>query len=172
MRFVNTGLSFEKINAFYDKMIDYLNDAEYSPGWKKGIYPDEEMIRKAIDTECMHVAMDGDTILAVAILDGNYNNEYKDVEWKSGAKLDECLMLHALGVNPEYLKHGIGSKMLTHLENHAKKLGYKAIRLDVLRGNLPAERFYPSIGYDFIDTIEIYYADTGLTYYHLYEKTL
>ncbi|NLJ65420.1 MAG: GNAT family N-acetyltransferase [Christensenellaceae bacterium] len=172
MRFVNTGLSFENINAFYDMLIEHLDDAKYSPGWKKGIYPDEEMIREAIDTECMHAAMDGDTILAVAMLDSNYNDEYKNVEWKSGFKLDECLMLHVLGVNPAYQKHGIGSKMLKHLENHAKKLGYKAIRLDVLRGNLPAERLYPSIGYDFIDTIEIYYADTGLTYYHLYEKVL
>ena len=44
MRFVNTGLSFEKINAFYDKMIEYLNYAEYSYFGKRHI-PDEEMMK-------------------------------------------------------------------------------------------------------------------------------
>ncbi len=48
----------------------------------------------------------------------------------------------------------------------------KAIRLDVLKGNLPAEKLYSGLGFRYLHTLNMFYEDTGWTDYELYEYTL
>ena len=45
----------------------------------------------------------------------------------------------------------------------------KAIRLDVLKGNLPAEKLYTGLGFKYLHTLKMFYEDTGWTDYELYE---
>ncbi len=53
-----------------------------------------------------------------------------------------------------------------------KKTHMKVIRLDVLEGNIPAQKVYERLGFNYINTIQMYYEDTGLTGYMLYEYVL
>ncbi|HJC20253.1 MAG TPA: hypothetical protein H9707_00620 [Candidatus Butyricicoccus avicola] len=46
------------------------------------------------------------------------------------------------------------------------------MRLDVLAGNIPAERLYVGQGFRYVDTVEMFYADTGRTAFRLYEYAL
>lgn len=55
---------------------------------------------------------------------------------------------------------------------YARNNQQKAIRLDVLGGNVPAEKFYTQIGFQYMDTLQMYYEDTGWTEYRLYEYVL
>lgn len=48
----------------------------------------------------------------------------------------------------------------------------KAIRLDVLGGNIPASKLYESMGFKYIETLKLFYEDTGLTDFLLYELVL
>ena len=50
--------------------------------------------------------------------------------------------------------------------------GMKAIRLDVLKGNLPAEKLYVGLGFTYLHTLKMFYEDTGWTDYELYEYKL
>ena len=54
----------------------------------------------------------------------------------------------------------------------AQAAGQKAIRLDVLAGNVPAERLYEGMGFRYLGTIPMFYEDTGWTDYELYELRL
>ncbi len=45
----------------------------------------------------------------------------------------------------------------------------KTIRLDVLEGNLPAEKAYMKSGFRYITTLKMYYEDTGWTNYKVFE---
>ena len=47
-----------------------------------------------------------------------------------------------------------------------------ALRLDVLGGNVPAERLYAGQGFERRGTVRMFYADTGWTDYGLYEYLL
>jgi ribosomal protein S18 acetylase RimI-like enzyme len=48
----------------------------------------------------------------------------------------------------------------------------KAIRLDVLGSNTPAQKLYANMGFQYRDTIKLFYEDTGMTDYLLYEFTM
>lgn len=48
----------------------------------------------------------------------------------------------------------------------------RAIRLDVLNGNMPALKLYESMGFEHRRTTQMFYEDTGWTDYLLYELVL
>ena len=56
-------------------------------------------------------------------------------------------MLHTLAVSPVCYGQGVGSKMVALCIQYARKNGYKAIRLDVVPGNVPAIRLYEKFGF-------------------------
>lgn len=64
---------------------------------------------------------------------------------------------------------GVASRMVHHVIETARRSPVKTIRLDVLAGNIPAERVYTKLGFACLDTIPMYYADTGWTNYRLFE---
>lgn len=43
----------------------------------------------------------------------------------------------------------------------AKGQSQEVIQLDVLGGNTPAEQLYTRMGFQYVDTIQMYYEDTG-----------
>ena len=54
----------------------------------------------------------------------------------------------------------------------ARENGQKVIRLDVLKGNVPAEKLYAERGFKYLHTLPMFYEDTGWTDYELYELRL
>ena len=54
----------------------------------------------------------------------------------------------------------------------AESTGMKAIRLDVIRGNLPAETLYPNLGFIYIDTLAVFYDRIGRLEFELYERPI
>ena len=51
----------------------------------------------------------------------------------------------------------------------AREKGWKALRLDVLEDNVPAQRLYRRAGFVYIETKQIWYESTGLANFLLYE---
>lgn len=54
----------------------------------------------------------------------------------------------------------------------ARETGQKAIRLDVIEDNLPAEKLYRKLGFQYITSHRLFYEDTGWYEFHLYEYRL
>ena len=73
------------------------------------------------------------------------------------------------GFTPQFSRRGIAGRMARHVIAMAAQNGIKTVRLDVLEGNLPAEKAYTKVGFRYVETARMFYEDTGWTNYKLYE---
>lgn len=162
----------ERVRRFYHEVTDGLEGAEFSPGWKKDIYPSVEDLRGALEKQQLYVGELGERLVAAMIVNHDSNEGYKGVAWPSAARDDEAILIHALGVMTECMRQGMGRKMVEKVMVLGRAEGCKALRLDVLAGNRPAERLYAGLGFVYVDSRQMYYADTGWTKYDLYEYAL
>ena len=163
---------FQKIRSFYHEMTDWLDTVPYGPGWKKDIYPAPEDLMSSIEKGELWVYENDGEYAAAMIVNSNPTDGYEKVKWNVDAKDNEVSFIHALGVHPEYQRKGVSTAMVNHAISLAKSKNHKAMRLDVLEGNLPAEKLYPKHGFCYITTLEIFYEDTGWANYKLYELGL
>ena len=60
---------------------------------------------------------------------------------------DRSIYIPVVWVDNQHARQGIASKMLSYLHNQALKSGYKKIRLEVRKSNIPALDLYTSLGY-------------------------
>lgn len=88
------------------------------------------------------------------------------------ANQKEVMIIHALGVLPEFHGTGKAKALVREAIRIANEKQQKAIRLDVLSGNVPAMKLYESMGFHFQKSIKMFYADTGWTDFRLYELPL
>lgn len=100
------------------------------------------------------------------------NDGYQEFDWPTKAANTEVTVIHALGVHPKCKGKGYAKQMVHEAFAVAKRNHQKVIRLDVLNGNMPAERLYTSLGFHYMHTLKMFYEDTGWTYYKLYEYVL
>lgn len=163
---------FNKVRQFYHSLTEKMQYSKYSPGWKKDIYPEPEFLRKSINKKEFYVGeLDGD-LAAVMVINHDSNEGYQKVQWPTAAEKQEIYVVHALGVHPDFSGKGLAKAMIKKVFSLGRSSGIKVVRLDVLEGNIPAEKLYVGIGFQYIDTIQMYYEDTGWTNYQLYEYVL
>lgn len=160
---------YSHIRDFYYSLIDAMEDAEYKPGWERDIYPTQEFLIKSINNNELYIAETDGNVVACMVVNHEYNDGYKTIKWAVDAEDSELFVIHALGVHPMYSGKGIAKQMVRKVIDIACENKIKTIRLDVLGGNIPAERTYTKMGFVYCDTIKMFYEDTGWTDYKLYE---
>ena len=160
---------YEAVRAFYHSLIDDFEGDTYDIGWKKDIYPEPEFLMNSIVNGQLFVGILENQIIAAMVLNHEYNESYNEYEWEIKATKDEVLVIHALGIAPQQTRKGYAKQLVKYAIEYAKLNKQKVIRLDVLKGNLPAEKFYSCIGFKYLHTLPMYYEDTGWTDYELYE---
>ncbi|MBO5461068.1 MAG: GNAT family N-acetyltransferase [Ruminococcus sp.] len=163
---------FEKVRDFYYSLIDMMQTSKYFPGWEKGIYPTDEYLKEAILKKELFVGVHDTKIIASMVVNREFNESYAKVKWSTSFAEEEVMIIHILGVLPTYGGKGYAKKLVKYAFEYAKQNAKKAVRLDVLGGNLPAEKLYTGLGFQYVDTIQMYYEDTGWTDFKLYEYIL
>ncbi len=181
---------FEEIMRFYYEMIDRMADVEFKPGWQRDIYPTRDFIRESIDRGEMYVGFVDrslwhpaapigapgrapEVVMVCAMVINHETAEgYETVDWPVKASPEEVYVIHALGVHPDYQGMGYGKEAVLAAADICREKSSKAIRLDVLGNNLPAQKLYPSVGFQYVTTLKLFYEDTGLTDFLLYELAL
>jgi len=163
---------YSDVERFFCEMIDSMRDAEFKPEWEMGVYPTELLLRNAIQAQTLYLVHLKNRLVGVMVLNHDYESDYDKATWQLDLKKDEVMCIHLLGVLPSYHGRGIAKQMVSHAAQLCRREGAKAIRLDVLHKNIPAAKLYESAGFQHIDTIKMYYEDTGLTDFLLYELVL
>lgn len=163
---------FDLVRQFYHSLIDAMKNAQYKPGWEKGIYPSDTDLRKTLGLEELFIGLEGEQIISAMIMNHDANEGYIKVSWPTEAKPKEVTVIHALGVHPDFSGRGYAKELVAMALLTAKEQGQKAVRLDVLAENIPAERLYSGMGFRYVDTLQMYYKDTGWTQFKLFEYPL
>lgn len=163
---------FKMIRNFYWNLIDKSENSQFKPGWKKGIYPTDDFISESIKNRELFIGFLDDVPVSCMIVNNKYNDGYNSVKWSINASDEEIVVIHALGVDYDYSNRGFAKEMVQFVIDLAEIKGKKTIRLDVLGGNIPAEKAYSKMGFNFLKKINMFYEDTGWTDYMAYELLL
>lgn len=163
---------YDSVRCFYHSLIEGMQKSPYDIGWKKDIYPSPEFLQESIAKEELYIGMENGKIIAAMVLNHQCNDGYQKFQWQTEAEENEITVIHALGIHPAYSGKGYAKSMVKKVFEIAADRHQKAIRLDVLRGNVPAEKLYTQMGFQYMDTLQMYYEDTGWTDYELYEYVL
>ena len=163
---------FETVRCFYHRLIDMMEGSKFHPRWEKGVYPSDAFMRSSIERGELYVGMLGEEIAAAMVINGEGADGYDGAPWSVSAAHGEFSVIHTLGVMPAYHGRGFARELVRAAKETARGLGHKALRLDVLNGNLPAVRLYESEGFSYISAIKLFYEDTGVADFLLYEYAL
>ncbi len=163
---------YQTVRAFYHSLIDGLAGRPYGAGWKKDIYPAPDFLSDAVRAGELYIGEEDGKIVASMVLNHDCNEGYREFRWPTEAEDGEVTVIHALGVHPDCAGKGYGRQLVRFAVDAARGDRQKVIRLDVLKGNLPAEKLYAGMGFRLLHTLPMYYEDTGWTDYELYEYPL
>jgi len=163
---------YDDVERFYSDLIESMRDSEFAPEWKMGVYPTKQLLKDAIKEQALFLAYLENDLVGAMVLNHDCEPEYENIKWLADAKKHEVMVIHLLGVAPDYQGSGIARQMVAKAIEMAKNRSLIAIRLDVLKKNTPAAKLYTSMGFQYIDSVKIYYEDTGLADFLLYELIL
>ena len=163
---------YDAVAAFYDRLIDEMQSAVYKPGWEKGIYPTYAFLEESIRRQELYILLLEGEIAAAMVLNRACTDGYERIVWQIEAPPEEISVIHALGLRPVFQGKGLAKAMVAEAIRLCRKRGDRSIRLDVLGGNEPALGLYPAMGFRYMGTLQLYYEDTGLTDFWLYEYLL
>ena len=162
----------ETVKGHYINVIENTPEIEKYARWVYGKHPTDEALRSFIENGEMYLLADGGTVAGMVAIVMHQGTDYEDIPWTEKLENDQVATLHLLAVCPEYRGRTLGNTILELAGELAKQQGKRAIRLDVLESNHPAQHLYEKNGFIFRGKEHWYAENTGWTDFLLYEKPL
>ena len=161
---------FEAVKKIYIYVIENTPLIEQYARWVYGKHPTDEQLRAYILQDEMYFLMDEDDAAGVVAISMNQGAEYEKIVWRDKLPNDQVATVHLLAVSPSYQGRSLGIKLLEEAMKIAVRNGKKALRLDALKTNLPAQRIYEKAGFLYRGEQRLYAENTGVTDFLYYEK--
>ena len=155
----------------YHAAIDHLEKNTNYPKWSSE-HPSDRCIEEAVTAGEQYLCIESNDILGAVVLSENPDGFYEAGNWSRELKTGEYLVIHALAVNPMFAHKGVGSFMVDQCIDIARHGGYKALRLDVVPGNIPAERLYEKMGFVYAGTKDLQRNIDEIPFFDLFEFVL
>ena len=162
----------QAVKAFYYEVIDAVGDSSDSVKWKKDVYPSPAFLSDSIGCGELFIAEESGMIVGAMVLNQQSDDAYRAVKWPTQAKNTEVTVIHALATRPSHRKQGYAKQMVCFSIDCGREQRHKAIRLDVLKDNRSAKALYTGMGFQYLQTVRIFYEDTGWADFDLYEYPL
>ncbi len=170
-----TRATIEDLDAlwqFYQDVCAQQERDPYNPKWTAGVYPAEQDIREHLEAGDLYALWEDGRPIAAMVLTPHEDPEYASIPWPTPAANDEVAVIHLLAVHPAARGRQLGAYLVREAIRLARSMGKRVMHLDVVQGNLAASRIYRAEGFEFIGPYQVFYEDTGLMYFDLYEYVL
>ncbi|MBQ3265823.1 MAG: GNAT family N-acetyltransferase [Ruminococcus sp.] len=172
MRLVKCQLTdTEQVYNFYRKVVKHLDDTVNYPKWDDG-HPSKDGVETAVRRGEQYICTDSDHIVGALMLSEDPEGYYEAGEWSCELDPGEYLTIHLFAVHPDMPRTGIGSFMLKECIRIARDRGYKAIRLDTVPDNHPANGLYLKHGFTYAGTKDLKRNIPNIPLFNLYELNL
>ena len=135
---------------FYDRVVEYLDSHINYPKWTYKEYPSECYARTMTAEGHQYIGEEDGKITAAFVLNQDPEGDYHKGRWSRHLHYGEYMVVHALAVDPKLHGKGLGKEIVRFCIDNAKENGYKAIRLDIVPGNVPAKHLYEGFGFNYI----------------------
>ena len=126
------------VKAFYRSLIEGLDQKTGYCRWEIDAHPSDEMLETAIDQKELYLGVI-DQRIAACMMINRHGDGYQKAAWDNEIAEGEYLVIHILGVHQDFRRRGLAKEMVQFAIDLARREKKRAIRLDVLEGNLPAE---------------------------------
>ena len=164
--------NLDEIRTLYFKLMDSSKEYAHILQWKKEVYPSDKDWIAYINQEEMYLLyLDKNLVGAVAITKSQ-PEEYQKIRWKIVAKDNEVSVVHLLVIDPDYQGKGIATALLDEIIKMVANMNKKAVRLDAIATNKPAQKLYENYGFVNCGTEQEYYESTGVTDFVFYEYVI
>ena len=161
----------ENVLALYHRTIGYLENHINYPKWSS-LHPSDRSIVGSVKAGELYVCMEGDTVLGAVVLSEDPEGYYESGDWSRELKTGEYLVIHALAVDPLFAHKGVGRFMVEQCIKMARQGGCKALRLDVVPGNVPARDLYEKMGFVYVGTKDLRRDIEEIPVFDLFELNL
>lgn len=154
---------FAMVREKYIKVIEHTKDMDMYARWIYGKHPTDAMLQSYIDRQEMYLYMNGQNVAGMVAITMYQGADYHEIVWGKNLKDNEVASLHILAVDPEYQGKGVSERMMREIISLSKKSERKAIRLDALATNIPAQRLYEKLGFVYRGKQTLFAENTGWT---------
>ena len=166
------GRDFKAVRDNYIEVVKNTPRMEQYARWIYGMHPTDEMIRSYVDNGDMYILKEDDNLVGMIAIVMHQDDDYKKIDWSTNLDNHEVSTLHILAICPEYRGKHLARVLLDKAIELSKENGKKAIRLDVLRSNTPAQGMYEDCGFEYRGTQKSFAENTGWTDFVYYELPL
>lgn len=163
---------FEKVKAAYIDVTNNTPGAQDHCRWEYGKHPSDEDIRTYIENGEMYALMDQDRIAGVVAISMSQGEDYESVNWEENLANDQVAVLHLLAICPSFQGKALGQVIIREALRIAAESGKKALRLDTLKTNIPAQHMYEKAGFSMRGEQTIFLEDRGWYNFLYYEKRM
>ena len=138
------------IRNLYYKLLDSSEIYSIILRWKKDVYPsDTDWIPYIKNNEMYLTLLDGDLVGAVVITKSQ-TKEYQNIPWQINIADEEVSVIHLLAIDPEQQGKGLATVILDEAIKNAIAMKKRAVRLDAISTNIPAQKLYEKYGFKYI----------------------
>ena len=149
-----------------------LENATRRRRWPYKIFLTTDYALDAARAGNQFICADGEKILAAFVLSEDPEGDYSKVTWSRDLAAGEYLVLHAFAVAPKFWRRGLGKKIVEFCLSYAAEKNYRALRLDIVPSNFPAQKLYEACGFKFVGAADLGRDFSGIPQFCLYERNL
>ncbi len=160
------------VGAFYDGVVGDLVEHINWPKWTYKVYPSTAFVKQMTVQNSQFVCTLNGKLVAAFVLNEDPQGAYDRANWSKRLSDGEYLVCHAVAVSPEMQNKGVGRQIVDFCKKFAADRGYKAIRLDVVPGNLPAKKLYENCGFRYRGDVDLLRGYQDIPLFSMYEYNL
>ena len=168
----------EAAQAVYGQIIDHLAATADFPHWHTENHPTPHQVEQWVRAGDLYLAVSQDSgtgaerVAGVVVLDHAAPEAYRTAPWAIEARPEQVLVVHVLGVAPDFLRQGVARYLVDASLDVARQQGCRTVRLDAYVENTPARELYASHGFTDLGVHTVRYEGTDLNRFHLFERVL